>query len=340
MTSFKDYYVVLGIKKGELDLSGLRRNYHRLAKKYHPDANKEPGASQKMQEINEAWNVLKDEERRKAYDKIYDQRQAELRAEGGRPSDGSFNDFRQAYNLDEMLRRYQVSLDELIRRSMARDSIFGVWDTRGKSYQDLERERKEHSQQESEVRRAKALGERIQLPENDVYLMAAMIKLLRDRSLQKAEVKDETGRLIWEVRSFQPLIGWVVRRTISDWVDTRVRPKIDLGWKGKRSPTELFEIDDIDFLSMRGVPQVPKLIKDYVYNLEDIAERLTEPGMPRVSDSLVSRAWGIKSYLKENERLLQGVRIKEVTIGRMNEGLDESRIALFRETHEGKPRVV
>jgi DnaJ-class molecular chaperone len=49
----------------------LKRQYLRLAKKYHPDKNKSPYAKQMMEEINEAWEILSDDEMRAEYDRIH-----------------------------------------------------------------------------------------------------------------------------------------------------------------------------------------------------------------------------------------------------------------------------
>lgn len=65
----KDYYDVLGIKRGA-DEKEIKRAYRKLAKKYHPDMN--PGdkqAEQKFKEITEAYNILGDSEKKKLYDK-------------------------------------------------------------------------------------------------------------------------------------------------------------------------------------------------------------------------------------------------------------------------------
>jgi len=65
--SKRDYYDVLGISKGA-DKKELKKAYRNLAKKYHPDRNKEEGAETKFKEVQEAYEVLSDEQKRKAYD--------------------------------------------------------------------------------------------------------------------------------------------------------------------------------------------------------------------------------------------------------------------------------
>jgi len=64
----QDYYEMLGTQKGATDAE-LKRAYRQMAKKYHPDAN--PGdktAEEKFKEVNEAYSVLSDEQKRAAYD--------------------------------------------------------------------------------------------------------------------------------------------------------------------------------------------------------------------------------------------------------------------------------
>lgn len=66
----KDYYDVLGVKKNSTKQE-MKRAYRKLAKKYHPDSNKDnPSAEQMFKEITEAYNVLSDEEKRKLYDQF------------------------------------------------------------------------------------------------------------------------------------------------------------------------------------------------------------------------------------------------------------------------------
>ncbi len=65
----KDYYDLLGVPR-TATREEIRRAYKRLAKKYHPDLNKESGAAEKFKEINEAASVIGDEKKREQYDRF------------------------------------------------------------------------------------------------------------------------------------------------------------------------------------------------------------------------------------------------------------------------------
>lgn len=66
---FKDYYALLGIER-TASQDDIKRAYRKLARKYHPDVSKEPGAEAKFKDVAEAYAALKDVEKRAAYDTL------------------------------------------------------------------------------------------------------------------------------------------------------------------------------------------------------------------------------------------------------------------------------
>ncbi len=66
---FKDYYQQMGVAH-DASADDIRKAYRRLARKYHPDVSKEPGAEARFKEFGEAYEVLKDPEKRAAYDRL------------------------------------------------------------------------------------------------------------------------------------------------------------------------------------------------------------------------------------------------------------------------------
>src|SRR3954471_685000 len=68
MARSPDYYKVLGVDR-KASPDDIKKAYRKLARKYHPDTNKDPGAEERFKEISEAHDVLSDPDKRKAYDR-------------------------------------------------------------------------------------------------------------------------------------------------------------------------------------------------------------------------------------------------------------------------------
>ncbi len=67
--AFQDYYEALEVPRDASE-EDIRRSYRRLARKYHPDINKEPGAEDRFKQISEAYEVLRDRDKRAQYDRF------------------------------------------------------------------------------------------------------------------------------------------------------------------------------------------------------------------------------------------------------------------------------
>src|SRR5579872_6090166 len=67
MADKRDYYEVLGVSRSA-SAEEIKRAFRNLARKYHPDVNKQPDAEARFKEINEAYEILSDPSKRRAYD--------------------------------------------------------------------------------------------------------------------------------------------------------------------------------------------------------------------------------------------------------------------------------
>ena len=66
---YKDYYKILGVERDATEAK-IKSAYRKLARQYHPDVNKSPDAVNKFKDINEAYEVLSDKEKKSRYDSL------------------------------------------------------------------------------------------------------------------------------------------------------------------------------------------------------------------------------------------------------------------------------
>ncbi|MFU8767786.1 MAG: DnaJ domain-containing protein, partial [Candidatus Methanoperedens sp.] len=69
MATKRDYYEILGVDK-KASADEIKKEYRKLAMKYHPDKNNSPDAEEKFKEISEAYAVLSDQNKRQQYDQF------------------------------------------------------------------------------------------------------------------------------------------------------------------------------------------------------------------------------------------------------------------------------
>ena len=87
----RNYYEILGVDKNA-DLDTIKKAYRKLVRKYHPDVSKEPDAVQKTAEVNEAYETLKDTQRRTEYDEMLANPFDGTSQTRGNPFEGAYGD--------------------------------------------------------------------------------------------------------------------------------------------------------------------------------------------------------------------------------------------------------
>jgi len=100
LTAAKNFYKTLGVDKG-VSSGDIKKAYYQLAKEYHPDTNKEPGAAERFQEIQEAYEVLSDADKRASYDQFGDPN-----ATAGGGFGGGGGGFQQNINMDDIFKQF------------------------------------------------------------------------------------------------------------------------------------------------------------------------------------------------------------------------------------------
>jgi len=114
-----DFYQILGVSR-DADADTLKRAYRKLARQYHPDVNKEPGAEDKFKEIGKAYEALADPETRARYDQFGE---AGLGGAAGMPDMGDMGGFADLFetflmDLVDKIHREEELKEEALHKEM------------------------------------------------------------------------------------------------------------------------------------------------------------------------------------------------------------------------------
>ncbi|XP_069019334.1 dnaJ homolog subfamily B member 9a isoform X2 [Embiotoca jacksoni] len=101
----KDYYDVLGVPKGATERQ-IKKAFHKLAMKHHPDKNKSPDAEVRFREIAEAYETLSDDARRREYDQFGDTAAYFTGETQGRHRQSAHQPF--GFNFDDILKDFDI----------------------------------------------------------------------------------------------------------------------------------------------------------------------------------------------------------------------------------------
>ena len=136
---FKDYYEVLGISRNA-SLLEIKTAYRAMSIKWHPDKNKDDDVTSKMQDINEAYAILKNEEKRVKYNMEYDTFFVSFRSSYPDKPSKSYQKYEYDYEVHDntlkediaSARQYAKDLVEEFLRSFkdaSRKAAKGAWDS-------------------------------------------------------------------------------------------------------------------------------------------------------------------------------------------------------------------
>ena len=118
--SDRDYYEVLGVQKGASQ-SEIKTAFRQLARKFHPDVSKETDAEERFKEINEAYAVLSDDEKRAAYDANYEETKNYQYKVLSRASSS------EGFESDGNIRRTILTILYIKRRENPSEPGVGIW---------------------------------------------------------------------------------------------------------------------------------------------------------------------------------------------------------------------
>ena len=224
---FKDYYAALGVERSATE-DEVRKAYRKLARKYHPDVSKEADAETRMREVNEAYDVLRDKEKRTAYDQL-----ADRVARGGRPH----GDFQPPPGWDEGFEfNYRPGGEgpaDHAQFSEFFSSIFGNAQRRGAERQNFRARGEDHH------------------AAIEITLEDALKGAEREITLRAMEV-DEQGHMQWKPRTLEVKIpagvhpGQYIRLAGQGMPGHGGEPPGDLYLEVRIAPHKLYRVEDRD----------------------------------------------------------------------------------------------
>jgi len=132
----KDYYKVLGLERGASD-KDIKKAFRKLALKYHPDKNPDVDTSKKFREIAEAYEVLRDDDKRRQYDQMGHNAWGGSNTGGFKPGNFNFDDLFKDFD-DEFFRDLKGHFSSHFgAHKMAHESAGGHFDLNDVNFQEF-----------------------------------------------------------------------------------------------------------------------------------------------------------------------------------------------------------